>query len=135
MHPPSPAPPWPWLTRAGLEAIADVIKSQTVLIANPRRARSAEHQRLVTLVHHRIQGYITAQQNCMVTYNVSRALLKEAVLITPGHDSPTITPLEAENSVAVSALVCKAEVSEIMDRLKALGATSILQLDIANCRF
>lgn len=120
---------------AGLEAVADVMTTETVLIANPKRLASETHKHLVDLVHQRIQGYITATQNCMLTYNIARALLAEAVKITPGHESPTVMPLEDSKLVSVGALVRKDEVAEVMDRLKAIGASSILQTDIANCRF
>lgn len=119
---------------AGLEAIADIMTTETVLIANPKRM-SSRHATLIKLVHQRLTGYITAQRSCMISYNISREKLVDAIKITPGHDSPTITPLEDARYVSVSALVKKSDVAEIMDRLHAIGATSILQFDIANCRF
>ena len=105
--------------------------TETVLVANPKRKGS----KLIEMVFNRIQGFITAQQNCMLSYNIKRSLLSQAMKITPGHDSPTITPLDDSDAVSVSALVRRDEVGEVMDQLKALGATSILQLDLANCRF
>ena len=111
-----------------------MMTTDTVLIANPKRM-SSRHAVLIKLVHNRLSGYITAQRSCMLLYNISREKLAEATKITPGHDSPTVTPLDDTRYVSVSALVSKDEVSEIMDKLHAIGATSILQIDIANCRF
>lgn len=100
------------------------------MIANP----NSKHKDLVELIKRRIDGYLTATKYCMVVYNVSSDLLSEAVKITPGKRSPTITNLECGNDKAVSALVLKKEVSEKMDALHAIGATDILVLDIANSR-
>lgn len=100
------------------------------MIANP----NSKHQDLVDLIKRRIDGYLTATKYCMVVYNVSSDLLQEAVKITPGKRSPTITNLDCDNMKAVSSLVLTKEVSEKMDALHDIGATDILVLDIANSR-
>jgi len=71
----------------------------------------------------------------LLTYNIERINLAEAVKITPGHESPSLVPLQDEAWVAVSAMVKSKEVAEIMDALSALGARSILVTPITNCRF
>jgi ATP phosphoribosyltransferase len=100
------------------------------LIANP----NSKHKDLVELIKRRIDGYITATKYVMIVYNVSVTLLPEAVKITPGKRSPTVTNLECGNVKAVSSLVLKKEISKKMDALHAIGATDILVLDIANTR-
>jgi ATP phosphoribosyltransferase-like protein len=67
-------------------------------------------------------------------YNVSSDLLQEAIKITPGKRSPTVTNLECGNVKAVSSLVLKKEVSAKMDALHDMGATDILVLDLQNSR-
>eukprot|EP00730_Choanoeca_flexa_P007941 TRINITY_DN12416_c1_g1_i1.p1 TRINITY_DN12416_c1_g1~~TRINITY_DN12416_c1_g1_i1.p1 ORF type:complete len:293 (+),score=73.20 TRINITY_DN12416_c1_g1_i1:99-977(+) len=116
---------------AGLEAIGTIMDTQTVLISNPH----TEHAELVDVITQRIQGYITASQHCMISYNCPREKLAEAVLITPGHNSPTVTPLDDERMVSVTALVKSKEVSDIMDRIKTMGGESIVVMDVINCRF
>lgn len=106
------------------------METEALLIANP----NSKHKDLVELIKRRIDGYLTATKYCMVVYNVSIDLLSEAVKITPGKRSPTITNLECGNVKAVSSLVLTKEVSEKMDALHAIGATHILVLDIANSR-
>ena len=58
----------------------------------------------------------------------------QVLTITPGKRSPTVSPLDADGWCAVSALVLKKELSEIMDQLQEAGATDILAFDIANSR-
>jgi ATP phosphoribosyltransferase len=67
-------------------------------------------------------------------YNISRDNLSEGCRITPGKTAPTITALEAPNWVAVSSMVHKKDIANVMDELQAKGATDILTLDIANTR-
>lgn len=69
-----------------------------------------------------------------MSYNIPRSLLAKAVLITPGKRSPTVQALEEDTWVAVSVMVENKETSEVMDRLKELGATDILLVSLSNCR-
>ena len=70
----------------------------------------------------------------MVMYNISVDLLAEAVKVTPGKRSPTITNLQDPAFKAVSSLVLKKEISEKMDLLHEIGATDILVLNLNNSR-
>jgi ATP phosphoribosyltransferase len=129
-----------WLTRgyidslnsllqaAGLEVVADILSTQAILITNPH----VEHQDLIDLIKRRIEGYITATKYVMIVYNVSSDLLAEAVKITPGKRSPTVTTLDDGSCKSVSSLVLKKEVNDKMDQLHAIGATDILVVNLAN---
>jgi len=103
---------------------------QSQLIANP----NTEHKDIVDLIKLRIEGHITAQKFIMISYNCSKDILNEAIAITPGKRSPTVTGLEDGNYKAVSSLVLKKEVSEKMDALHNIGATDILVFEISNSR-
>ena len=54
--------------------------------------------------------------------------------VTPGKKSPTVSPLEDGAWCAVSSLVQKKGVSEVMDKLAGLGGTDILVFAITNSR-
>jgi ATP phosphoribosyltransferase len=53
-------------------------------------------------------------------------LVDQASAITPGIESPTISPLREADWVAVRALVKTADINLKMDELYALGARAIL---------
>ncbi|GKY96971.1 hypothetical protein MPSEU_000656000 [Mayamaea pseudoterrestris] len=116
---------------AGLEIVADVLETQAVLIANPHHV---EHQDLVDLIKARLTGWITAKQYSMLIYNIANDLLSNAVAITPGKRSPTITSLDNGDFKSVSALILKSEIPAKMDALHDIGATDILVLELANTR-
>lgn len=115
---------------AGLEVVHDILNTQATLISNPK----TEHKDLIIKLQRRIEGYITATKYVMIMFNISNELMQEAIKVTPGKKSPTITSLECGNTKAVSSLVLKKEVSVKMDALHDVGATDILVLDLKNSR-
>ena len=115
---------------AGLKAIATVVESTAVLI----KSKHASTPALVELIASRIQGFVTARKYVLCQYNIPRARLDAATLITPGKRAPTINALETEGWVAVSSMVEKKNVAAVMDELIKVGAQDILELAIANTR-
>ncbi len=82
----------------------------------------------------RVQGVVFAQQYLMLDYDCPRSLLEQAFTITPGLESPTVSPLADEAWVAVRALVPRSDHNDVMDQLAELGAKAILASDIRSCR-
>ena len=115
---------------AGLEVVAEVMKSEAILISNPNTKLPA----VVDLIKKRMEGYITATKFVMISYNIARSLLPNACKVTPGKTSPTVTNLDEEGMCAVSALIEKSECAVKMDRLGEIGATDILIIAISNSR-
>ncbi len=62
----------------------------------------------------------------LMDYDCPKAIVDKAMKITPGIESPTLSPLADENWVAVRALVKASETNAIMDQLSDLGAKAIL---------
>ncbi|KAK6344036.1 ATP phosphoribosyltransferase (ATP-PRTase) (ATP-PRT) [Orbilia brochopaga] len=115
---------------AGLKAISTVMTTQAVLI----RSKNPRNPKLADVILSRIKGVITAKKYVLCTYNVPRTLLQKMHDITPGRRAPTITSLDQEGWVAVSAMVEKKEIADVMDRLEEAGASDILVLQITNSR-
>jgi len=118
---------------AGLHAIATLLESEAVLI----KSSTPKHPTLVPLIDlitHRIAGVIAASKFVVCEYNISRDKLPAATVLTPGRRAPTISPLEEENWVAVSAMVGKAGVAGVMDELVKIGAQDIMIFNLDNCR-
>jgi ATP phosphoribosyltransferase len=82
----------------------------------------------------RIGSVVIARQYVLVDYDVERVNLEKACALTPGLESPTISPLQKDNWVAVRAMVKRSEVHDVMDRLWEIGARGILVTDIHSCR-
>ncbi|KAK4230928.1 putative ATP phosphoribosyltransferase [Podospora fimiseda] len=115
---------------AGLKAIDTVVDTSAILI----KSKAPSNPAMVELIAARIGGVITAQKYVLCQYNVPRSQLVEATKVTPGKRAPTVTSLEEEGWVAVSAMVEKKRIAPVMDDLSKIGATDILVLDIHNSR-
>ena len=57
-----------------------------------------------------------------------------AVAIAPGIESPTVSPLQNPDWVAVRAMVPRKDVNRVMDELYAVGARAILVSSLLACR-
>ena len=64
----------------------------------------------------------------------ARASVEKAVALTPGIESPTVSPLHREGWVAVRAMVPRDGAQKLMDDLYEIGARAILLTDIHACR-
>jgi ATP phosphoribosyltransferase len=88
----------------------------------------------VEVLVRRLQGVVTARRYVLLDYDVKKSDVESACVITPGLESPTISPLQNPDWVAVRAMVLREETNLIMDKLWALGARGILVTDIHACR-
>ena len=62
----------------------------------------------------------------LVDYDVEKTNLEVATRITPGIESPTVSPLHDPAWVAVRSMVPRADANQIMDELYEIGARAIL---------
>lgn len=120
------------MRQAGLKPIGEpVMLSEAILIA-----RSTEHA-TQTQIHsflQRVQGILTARNYVIVEYDVPAKHLAEVCEITPGVESPTVSPLSKPEWFAVKSLVPRKELNGIIDRLEAHGARGIIVMDLRTCR-
>jgi ATP phosphoribosyltransferase len=120
------------LRQAGLAPIGKpLLESSAVLV---RRRGAGEPSAPVNQLLRRLQGVLVARRYVMLAYDVRADLLEQASGLTPGIESPTISPLHREGWVAVQAMVLRADVHRIMDELYEVGARAILVTDIHACR-
>lgn len=115
----------------GLEVFGDpLLASEAVLIARADTRDTSE----LGVVTHRLQGVVTARTYVMMDYDVRVEYVEAACTITPGLESPTVSPLHRQGWVAVRAMVPRKGMNAVMDRLYSLGARGILATDITACR-
>lgn len=117
------------LKQAGLAIIgAPILQSEAVLIK--AKEISLEGANLVR----RLNGVIIARQYVLMDYDIKSDLIDQACAITPGFESPTISPLRTHGWSAVRAMVPRKSAQKVMDDLWAMGARGILVTDIHACR-
>jgi ATP phosphoribosyltransferase len=119
------------LRQAGLEVFGEsILNSEAILI---KRSGESVPVGLEVLIR-RLQGVVTARQYVLLDYDIPKIKVDEACKITPGLESPTISPLQKQEWVAVRAMVKRVDTNQTMDELWALGARGILVTDIHACR-
>ena len=119
------------LRAANLASFGEAItNSEAVLI----QGNSRVDQTAVDTLVRRLSGVVIARQYVLVDYDVLKKDLDKACAITPGIESPTISPLQNSEWVAVRAMVKRKEVNSAMDKLWQLGAKGILVSNINSCR-
>ena len=102
------------LRQAGLEIFGDpILISEAILITRESEKLNPALQVLLR----RLQGVITARQYVLLDYDVPKDRAEAACAITPGLESPTISPLQNENWVAVRAMVLRKDTNRVMDEL------------------
>jgi ATP phosphoribosyltransferase len=123
------------LRQAGLVTVGDpILVSSAILIGPELPGSEAGGTNGVAQLIRRLQGVLVARSYVMLAYDVRADLMETATSLTPGIESPTVSPLHREGWVAVQAMVRRAEVHRTMDDLYEIGARAILVTDIANCR-
>ncbi|WAT02197.1 ATP phosphoribosyltransferase [Rouxiella chamberiensis] len=135
--------------RAGLaDAICDLVSTGATLEANGLkedeviyRSKACLIQRdgempqskqlLIDKLMTRIQGVIQARESKYIMLHAPSAQLDEIIALLPGAERPTILPLANDKQrVAMHMVSSETLFWETMEKLKALGASSILVLPI-----
>lgn len=70
----------------------------------------------------------------LLDYDCPAELVEQAVQLTPGLESPTVSTLHDERWCAVRSMVPRGRTNRIMDELYDLGARAILVTEISACR-
>ncbi len=118
------------LRQQGLEIFGEpILRSEAVLI---RRSDASESG--LDVLHRRLTGVVTARGWVMLDYDCHIDQLEEAVRLTPGLESPTVSGLHDEQWCAVRSMVPRSRTNGVMDELYDLGARGILVTEISACR-
>lgn len=119
------------LRAAGLEVFGEpILASEAVLITT---GRYRDEPALATLVR-RLEGVLRARSYVLIDYDVRADDLHRATAITPGIESPTVSPLQNPDWVAVRSMVPRKDVNRVMDELYEVGARAILVCELLACR-
>jgi len=119
------------LRASGLELLGgEIMRSEAVLVVKKGTVLGTGHERLLR----RVQGVLVARQYVMMDYDAPASVVEKACEVTPGYESPTISPLAREGWVAVRAMVLQSELNRVMDDLWDIGARGIIVSAIQACR-
>ena len=115
------------LRAAGLEVFGEPILQSEAVLIRPATQPAAD---AVAVLDRRLQGVLVARQYVLMDYDVPVEHVEKAVAVTPGLESPTVSPLHDGNWRAVRAMVRRADANRVMDELYEAGARAIIVTSI-----
>jgi ATP phosphoribosyltransferase len=116
------------LREQGLFEVEEIYRSEAVLVADPNLKNIRGAERVVLSIVRRI---LSAQRAEGKTYIALNAPTKAIPLIAeriPGETSPTVSRLKKRGWSAVSVVVPKDQLDEIVDDIQECGAEKIVEL-------
>ena len=117
------------LKAQGLEVFGPVLLESTAVLIAANDSVAG-----IDVLRRRLAGVKVAREYVLMDYDLPVALLEKASVVTPGLESPTVSPLRDPEWVAVRAMVPKSEMNHVMDDLYAIGARAILVTPIHAAR-
>jgi ATP phosphoribosyltransferase len=109
-----------------LRQIHTILDSQAALVANPAAVADPERRANVDRLLMRIDAVRAAKRYKYVMMNAPEAALPAIREVIPGLKAPTVVPLAEPGWVAVHTAIEESRFWELVERLRAVGATEIL---------
>lgn len=118
------------LRRNRLRIIHTLLKSPTLLIANPAAWADPEKRQALEELKILIFGAVDARGKVLVKLNVQEENLEPVLEVIPALTAPTVSKLAHQEGYAIESVVPKNKINVLIPTLKAKGATGILELPI-----
>jgi ATP phosphoribosyltransferase len=112
----------------GLQEVEVIMKSEAVLIANPKL--NDEKRNLLKKLLFRIESVQKAKRNKYILLNAPENKLDQIISLIPGMKSPTILPLAQKGWCSLHSVISEEDFWEVIDNLKEAGAEGILVVPI-----
>jgi ATP phosphoribosyltransferase len=114
----------------GMKIIETLLTSDPVLVANRASAADPAKRAAMDDLTTLLLGALAAEGRVLIKLNVADADRDAVLAVVPSMKAPTVSPL-ADGGYAIETVVDKRGVNRLIPRLKAAGATDILELPIS----
>jgi ATP phosphoribosyltransferase len=108
----------------GLRLVGKLLDSQAVLVAGRDRNGLVERLQLM------LSGVVAARRRRYLMMNAPASALDEIRGLLPGMGAPSVLPLADEGQIAIHAAVEADQIWDLLEPLKAAGASSILVVPV-----
>jgi ATP phosphoribosyltransferase len=112
----------------GLRRIGRLLESEAVLIAS--RAALDERRALAERLELMLRSVVAGRRRRYLMMNAPESALPELKEILPSMGAPSVLSLAEEGQIAIHAAVDVDEIWELLPRLKAAGASSLLVVPV-----
>ena len=110
-----------------LRIVETVLESNTQLIANIESWKDATKKQQLLDIKMLLDGAIAAMGKVGLMMNTPRSSLQAVLNVLPALKTPTVSTLSDENWLALNTILDESTVRTIIPRLKAAGATGIVE--------
>lgn len=114
-----------------LRIIETLMESETQLIANKASYADAWKREKINNISLMLNAAIAAQGRVGLMLNVAQEALEAVTKQLPALNSPTVSKLSGGNGFALNTILDEREVREVIPRLKAAGATGIVEYPLS----
>jgi ATP phosphoribosyltransferase len=114
----------------GLRIVAVLLESSTRFVASHAALEDPWKRGRIEELSMLFRAVLDGRDRVMLEMNVPRDLFPGMVNSLPAMRSPTVAPLYGDEGYAVKIAVKRSEVSELIPRLKRLGAGDIVEYDL-----
>jgi ATP phosphoribosyltransferase len=114
----------------GMKIIETLMSSEPVLVANQASAADPRKRSAMDDITTLLLGALRAEGRVLIKLNVGDDVLAAVLEVVPSMKAPTVSPL-SEGGYAVETVVEKHSVNTLIPKLKAAGASDILELPIS----
>ncbi len=114
-----------------LRIIETLMESETQLIANKQAYKDEWKKAKINNISLMLNAAIAAQGRVGLMLNARKANLQEVIGVLPALNSPTVSQLSDAEWVALNTILDEAQVREVIPKLKAAGATGIVEYPLS----
>src|SRR5205823_7780056 len=114
-----------------LRIVCDLMQSTTRFIANERAYADPWKKEKIDDIVLMLKGALAAEGKVGLMMNVRRDALQAVVAQLPALQKPTVSSLSDADWVAVNTIIDESIVRHIIPRLKAAGATGIVEYPLS----
>src|SRR6516162_6672992 len=114
-----------------LRIIETVLESNTQIIANKTAWNEPCKRQKINNISLMLNAAITAQGRVGLMLNARKADLRDVLNVLPALNSPTVSQLSDAEWVALNTILDETQVREVIPKLKAVGATGIVEYPLS----
>ena len=114
-----------------LRIIETLMESETQLIANKEAYKDEWKRAKINNISLMLNAAITAQGRVGLMLNARKSDLREVLNVLPALNSPTVSQLSDAEWVALNTILDETQVREVIPKLKAVGATGIVEYPLS----
>jgi ATP phosphoribosyltransferase len=118
------------LIENGLRIVDTLMTSSTRMFASKEALKDPGKKKKILELKMLFEAVLNARNRVMLEMNVTKEKFSGLVSSLPAMRSPTVSPLYADDGYAIKIAVPKSDIPVLLPKLKAMGATDIVEYEL-----